>query len=115
MVIDRPVEPGDDAGISAGTCRIQDLDGIERDTLGNTVGGATDGAGHVRAMPVVIITRSAIGVVTLFGPSAEFVMGEPDAGIENVGIYRSACCVVGVTATEWAIYLINAVESPGSG
>ena len=108
-----PVDTGDDARGVAAAATVEDAHADQRDALGDAVGAAADGAGHMRAVAVAVVGRAAVdGIVAGADAPGELGMAAADAGVDDVGGDAAAGERVGVLATQRQCPLVDPIEPP---
>src|SRR5690606_39585335 len=81
-----PVDAGDHLGGGAGAGVVQHPDGDDLRLLGDAVGAARDRAGHMGAVAVAVLGDVVVvdGVVAVGGATAEVVVRDAHAGVDDV-------------------------------
>src|SRR5207247_398573 len=81
-----PLDAGDDRRRRALAAAVEHADRDETHVLGHAVGGAADGARHVGAVTVAVARLPTVdGVEPAHGATAELVVAQADAGVDDVG------------------------------
>ena len=117
-MVDDPVDRGDNCRGGGTAAAPEHAGGNESDVLGNAVGGASDGAGHVRAVSVAVgrTTPVADRGEARLDPAGELRVRCPDAGVDDVGGDTRARGAVGVRAVQREEPLVESVDAPrGTG
>lgn len=80
-----PLDTGDHTGVGSRSSGIEDLDGDESGLLGDSVGRASDGAGAVGAVSVLIgVGGAGDEVLAPDGAAAELGVGGVDASVDDI-------------------------------
>eukprot|EP00128_Syssomonas_multiformis_P004250 Colp12_sorted_trinity150504_noHs@22417 len=94
-VVSGPLDTLNNPVNGARATSVEDLDGNSVSLLGNTVGGAEDGASAVGAVAVVVSGCAASGVNAPGGTALDLVVLEVDASVDHINVDTLAS-VVGV-------------------
>src|SRR5262249_58092106 len=92
---------------------VQHLHRDQAHALGHAVLRPADGAGDVGAVPVAVGVVGVHRVVAPGGPAAEGGVGDPDAGVDDVGVHVARRGVVRVAVVQRQVALVDAVQPPG--
>jgi hypothetical protein len=106
-VLGGPLDTSNDSRVGSRSSGIEDLDGNEVDTLGDTVVGSSNGPSNVSSVSVslyrldfanislskitYIRVRGVDSVVSPSGTSSEFVVGDLDTSVDDVGSNTRSC------------------------
>src|SRR6476661_3022916 len=114
MVRRHPIDSGEDTFPGAGAIAVEHPNGYEPHVLRDAVRRASDRTGDVRAVAVAILRAPTIAdfVDAARSPSAEFAMRAANAGVDDVGVYTVASCVVDIARVEWQVMLVDAIKTP---
>lgn len=115
LVVGDVVNTSNDASVRARARSGQDLDGLQGNLLGNSVGGSSDGSGAVGSVSVEVLGAfSGDGVEDRGSTATEVNVGGKDTSVNDVDINSlTGNRVVGVGSAQGEVALVNAVKTPG--
>lgn len=111
-VVSSPVEALENDGRGRGAA-LEDLDGQERGLLGDTIGGAADGASNVSAVADAVLLVAGEGSEGLGGTATEVVVGVVDARVNDVGVRVSTRGIIIDVAGSTRLTVGDGAETPG--
>ncbi len=116
MVVDHPVDAGKDRRLRSIAIAVEHLHGDDRDLLRHPICRPTDCAGDMGSVAETVPVLPAVAEVPVSGhrnPPCELGVGEPQAGVDDVGSHPGTGVRIGVDTVEGARTLVDAVEPPG--